>query len=372
MHLVLKSNFLIPYLVTMKNLSKVVTGLLLVVLFATLAATTFQLPVVPTVLVSVLISAFIPQPKNALHGVVLEQWAAYIIERFWKDNGFLKNAYDDSQYVIGGRIIHIPQPGSKPNVAKNRNSFPGTAVRRSDTDVVYPLDEYSTDPTHIPNIDAIHLSYNKQDSVLGDHMYVLNETVADDMLLKWAANATIVKTTGANATATPTQVGPVTGQSGNRLAFTQRDLKSLMTRMNANNVPKNDRFVLIDDNMFDAFYDSLGDTTAKDFSRYMDAENGIIGKLHGFNIMTRSSVLALTSADAVKALGAALGTTDNLGSIAWQKNAVAFAIGSTQLFQDTNNPLYYGDIHSALVMAGGRVRRADGLGVYIIEQGAAS
>jgi hypothetical protein len=55
--------------------------------------------------------------------------------------------------------------------------------------------------------------------------------------------------------------------------------------------------------------------------------------------------------------------------MAWQKNTVARAIGSHNLYQDTNNPLYYGDVHSCLVMAGGRVRRADGLGVYVIAQG---
>jgi hypothetical protein len=142
-----------------------------------------------------------------------------------------------------------------------------------------------------------------------------------------------------------------------------------MTKMNVNKVPKQDRYVLIDDNMFDYFYDSLSDTNAKDFSRYADAANGIIGKLHGFNIATRSSVLAATNADAINALGAALAATDNLCSIAWQKNTVAFAIGDKNLYQDMNNPLYYGDIHSALVMAGGRVRRDDGLGVYIITQG---
>jgi hypothetical protein len=124
--------------------------------------------------------------------------------------------------------------------------------------------------------------------------------------------------------------------------------------------------------MFEFFYDSLSDNQQKDFSRYIDAENGIVGKLHGFNIMTRSSVLAMTSADAVKALGAALAATDNLASLAWQKDTVAFAIGDTKLFQNMNDALYYGDVHSALVMAGGRVRRGDGLGVYIIAQDASA
>lgn len=345
---------------------KFFTGLMKLFFIAVLFAVVTGInPLIPFVALIVL-SCTIPMPKHAMFGTVLEAWAAYIIERFWKDNAFLKNSYDDSQYVLQGRIVHIPQPGAKPAVVKNRNSFPAAAVRRSDTDVLYPLDEYSTDPTHIPNIDKIHLSYSKQDSVLGDHMSVISETVADDMLIKWAANATVVATTGGAAAGT---VAPVAGQTGNRLGFDHRDLKKLMIRMNVDKVPKQDRFMLFDDNMFEFFYDSLSDTNARDFSRFADAANGVIGKLHGFTIGSRSSVLAATSADVINALGAALGATDNLCSIAWYKNSVASAIGDTKLFQDMDNPLYYGDVHSALVMAGGRVRRADAAGVYVIKQG---
>ena len=358
----------------MKIIFKVLFSILLLFAISTAFSVALDIPVLPIVGVMLLLSA-IPLPKGVARGVVLEQWAAYIMERFWKDNAFLKNAYDDSQYVQGGRIIHIPQPGAKPNVQKNRTQFPGVAVRRSDTDVLYALDEYSTDPTHIPNIDAINLSYSKQDSVLGDHMGVLDETVADDMLIKWATGSPIYKTTGAqiiNGAPSVLQVGPTIGQTGNRLAFTHRDLKNLMIQMNVNKVPKTDRFVLVDDSMYDAFYDTLGETNAKDFSRYADAENGVVGKLHSFHIMTRSSVLSSDNTDTIKALGSALAATDNLCSLAWQKNAVAFAIGSKKLFQDVDNPLYYGDVHSALVMAGGRVRRADNLGIYVIEQGVPS
>ncbi len=311
-------------------------------------------------------SATVPTPKGAALGVVLETWANYIIERFWKDNAFLKNSYDDSSYVLEGRIVHIPQIGSKPVVTKNRDTFPATAVRRNDDDVTYSLDEYTTAPTHIPNIDSIHLSFDKQDSVLGDHMASLNETVADDILIKWAANATFAKTTGG---ASAVEVDPVTGQTGKRLSFHHKDLQKIMIAMNVGNVPKTDRFALIDDSMYEGFYDSLSDNQQKDFSRYADAENGVIGKLHSFSIGTRSSVLAATSADAVKALGASLAATDNLCSLIWQKNCVASAIGDTKLFQDKDSATYYGDIHSALVMAGGRVRRKDAKGVYILAQG---
>lgn len=350
----------------MKNITRLFSILMLAALGTVILSSFTGLSLIASAGTVTAVGFVIPMPQGTLSGVVLETWANYIIERFFKDNQFLKNAYDDSQFVVSGRIVHIPQPGAKPAVVKNRNSFPGTAVRRTDTDVVYALDEYSTDPTHIPNIDAVHLSYNKQDSVLGDHMQVLDETVADDMLIKWATNGTVVKTTGGSGAAT---VGPVSGQTGNRLGFHHSDLQKLMIRMNVDNVPKNDRNILIDDNMFDYFYSSLSDTQQRDFSRYMDAENGIIGKLHGFNIMTRSSVIAATNVDAIKALGAALGATDNLACLAWQKNTVAFAIGDHKLFQDMNNPLYYGDIHSCLVMSGGRVRRDDGKGVYVLAQG---
>jgi hypothetical protein len=356
----------------MKNLGKVARVFTSLVMFAMavmliVAITGFNPVIVAVVLIAV--SLFIPMPSGVALDTIVESWRPYIIARFFKDNGFMKNTFDDSDSVLNGRIVHIPQIGSKPAVQLNRTVFPATATRRADTDVTYALGEYTTDPTHIPNIDSINISYNKQDSVLGDHMAVLTEAVADNMLIKWAGDAALVKTTGANSTATPTTVSPVGGQTGTRLAFTSRDLQGLMIRMNTDNVPKQDRFILIDDNMFDAFYGSIGDTNAKDFSRYADAENGVIGKLHGFSIITRSSVIAATNANAIKALGSVLGATDSLCSIAWQKNSIAHAIGSTMMFQRTNDPLYYGDVYSTLVMAGGRVRRADAKGVYVIAQG---
>lgn len=346
----------------MKQL-KFLFSLVLVASASAAIGTLFNLPVGAVAGTLALASIVKPTQSGVLNDVIVETWRPYIVERFWKDNTFLRFVTDASDSVLQGRIVHIPQPGAKPTVVKNRSSFPAAAARRTDTDIVYALDEYTTDPTHIPNIDAIHLSYSKQDSVLGDHMQVLNELVADDLLIKWAssANVPIIRTTGA-------AVAPITGQTGNRKGFGHTDLKKLMIKFNADGVPKNDRYIIIDDNMFEFFYDSLSDTQSKDFSRYMDAENGVIGKLHSFNIMTRASVIASTNADAIKALGAALAATDHLASFAWQKQCLEFAMGDVKLFEDKNNPQYYGDIYSTLVMAGGRCKRADGKGVVVLRQ----
>lgn len=47
---------------------------------------------------------------------------------------------------------------------------------------------------------------------------------------------------------------------------------------------------------------------------------------------------------------------------------VEAAIGQIKMFDDVNNPLYYGDIYSALVRAGGRARWSDGKGIVPIVQ----
>lgn len=353
----------------MKTMLRVGTGLFMMLVMAITLQALFAVPAVAAFIGLVLISTILPMPKNVALGITLEVWANYIIERFYKDNAFLRFVYDDSSYVLQGRVVYIPQAGAKPGTTKNRSSFPATATRRTDSVISYALDEFTTDPTHIPNIDKIHLSYDKQDSVLGDHMVVLDELVAESMLVAWAANATAFATTGG---VNGGEVAPITGQTGNRKGLHHKDLAKLMVQMNVDNVPKEDRHILIDDNMYEFFYDSLSDNQQRGFSDYVDAKNGIVGKLHGFNIHTRSSVLLATAAGAAKAVGASVAATDKLSSFAWHKNSIAAAIGDHKLFQDLNNPLYYGDIHSLLMMAGGRVRREDGKGVYMVVQGDAS
>jgi hypothetical protein len=310
--------------------------------------------------------------QNALnahsYGVTVEVWVKYIIERLFKDNKFMQHVYNDDQYVLQGKVVHIPQAGAKPTVVKNRAVFPAVAVQRTDTDVNYTLDNYSTDPTHLPNAESAEISYDKMNSVYGDHVSVLGETICDDLLIKWAANITsLLRTTGGAAAGT---VAPIAGQVGTRKGFHHKDLQKAMILFNTQNIAKERRYALIEDNMFEFFYDSLSDNQQKNFSEYVDAKNGVVGRLHGFDIMTRSSVLALTSADAVKALGSAMAATDNLATMVWQENSIAKALGEVKFFQNTDDALFYGDVYSSLARAGGRVRRADAAGISLIVQAA--
>lgn len=299
--------------------------------------------------------------------VQAEIWVRYIINRLWKDNQFLKQAFSDDQYVIGGKVVHIPNPGSKPTIVKNRNTFPATAVQRADTDITYALDRYTSDPTHIEAADMQEITYDKIESVFGDHAGELTETVANDMIIKWLtgiAGANIARTTGADTAV------KVTGQVGTRKATTVADIKKVQTIMNLQNVPKMDRFFMLESNMLDEFTNDLSINQSREFSEYYDAKEGRVGRLFGFDFYERSTVAIATAALAIEALGASVDATDHVVSMAWQKNSIARALGEKKFFENKNDPQYYGDIYSALLRAGGRRRRADDLGVVALIQAA--
>jgi len=292
-----------------------------------------------------------------------EIWVKYIIKRFWKDNQFLKFMSNDDDYVLAGKVVHIPNPGTKPVVAKNRSAYPGTIVRRADTDITYNLDEYTTDPTHIVDADKVELSYDKITDVFGDHAGTLIETVADDMLVKYLTTlpaGNILATTGAAAAA------KIAGQTTTRKVMVSDDLKSAKLKMDLQDVPSTERYALLEANQMDEVVSSLTQTQYRDFSEYMDAKEGVIGRLHGFDLMMRSKVAMLTSADVVQPIGTAVGATDNVAGLAWQKGSLARALGERRFFENPNRAEYYGDIYSALLRAGGRRRRADDAGVIAL------
>ncbi|HCU45034.1 MAG TPA: hypothetical protein DF610_09390 [Sphingobacterium sp.] len=299
--------------------------------------------------------------------VSVEVWANYLTQRFWKDNAFLKNVHNDDQYVLAGKVVHIPQIGNKPQVIKNRSVFPAVAVKRADTDITYALDVYTSDPVHIEDAEKYELSYDKINTVFGDSASAINEDIAEDLIVRWLTGLTgkaLIGTTGANADATaPSATGQVKLLVG-------ADVRKAMTQMNVDNVPKNDRFIMPSANMLDHLIQSLSDTQYKDFSNYVDAKNGVIGKLFGFTFLDRSSVAVSDALGAVKPVGAIGAATDKEVTMCWQKDSLVAALGEVKFFDNINDPQYYGDVYSALQRAGGRRRRSDNKGVIEIYQSA--
>ena len=97
------------------------------------------------------------------------------------------------------------------------------------------------------------------------------------------------------------------------------------------------------------------------------AQTGLIGKLYGFDIYERSTVLVTTSAGALKTGAAA--ATDCVAGLAWSDRTVCRAIGNINVFDIAGDAGEFGDVLSVDVAAGGSFVRKDGKGIVILYQG---
>lgn len=304
--------------------------------------------------------------KNA---VEVEVWVNYIKEKLFKVNPFLQYATNHDDKVLGGKVVHLPQAGGPSTIVKNRNSFPATAVQRTDTDITYNLDNYTSDPVHILLNNLQEISYDKIDSVVGQDMRELVQVVADDLLIKWCSSipqANIVPTTGADSA-----LYLKSGATGTRKVFDEKQLRLAVRKIKNQNV-FGDLYAQFSVDMHDQLVDSLSQTQYSDFSRAYNPETGIVGKLHGVTILEPRSSVVTFDDDAgdqvVNALGAAETETANDASLLWSVDSVARAMGETKLFSDPENPLYYGDVYSAMMRMGGRRTRTDNKGIVAIVQ----
>ena len=334
------------------------------------AATCAGLFVAPLVVKATVASilGFMPTQVNsfAFMAVQKENWVDYILGNLFKDNEFLAYCFDESESVLNGTVVHVPQAGSKPIVRKNRSQLPGIAVKRTDTDVTYALDWYTTDPTVIDNAEAKEVSFNKMESVIGEHVSTLGDTYADDLLYKWAptAAAAIIRTTG-----TADAVALSNGATGTRKPLLYTHLRQAQATMNKAGISKADRYALIPEDMLTQL---LSDSTINNQQLQLltDLKEGKASRLAGFNLLTRATVIVYDNSGTPvpKDPAAATATSDNMAVLCWQKNSLAKALGTVDFFENKQDPTFYGDVYSAGVRLGGRIRRADSAGVIAIVQ----
>lgn len=308
-----------------------------------------------------------------------ELWSKYIVGNLFKGAEFLNYCKRADEYVKEGFLVHIPQAGAKPTIVRNRNTFPATAVRRTDTDIVYLLTEYSSDPTHIQNAEFYEESPEKMGSILDEHIQSIREAIGNDAIFNWLSafpasgagspSSAIVAATVVRTTDTVTLPAHLPGATGTRRRIRKEDLKQAMTIMNAQDIPKEDRYALFSSEMLSQLMDDP-DLRQRDMGMELDMKNGVIARLYGFNILERSTTATYDNAatPTVKPVGAATATTDNDCVVCFQKNAVEWALGEVVLFERKDDPLYYGDVYSVLVRAGGRKRYRNAQGIVAIVQ----
>ena len=297
----------------------------------------------------------------------VEIWKRYIINNFYASNEFLKASTDVTSEVINGAIVHIPNAGSPAGAQRNRTTIPASSVRRSDQDVTYVLDNFTSDPVLVTAMEQADLSYQKMQSVIEDNGAAMQELAGSAILEYWARNLTAtekIATTGAARS--------VAGLTGTRKKFTAADLRTAAAKMDADNVPAQNRFVVITAEMKQ---DLLEDNDIKNTFTFagVNYATGELPMYAGFKIIVRSRVLRFVADNSTTRLpdpGTATLGTDNFAALAFQKTCVEHALGTVDLFDRNRDPNDYGDTVSMLLRAGGRSRRFDRKGVIAITQSA--
>lgn len=293
-----------------------------------------------------------------------EIWIGSIVEGLFADNSFLSKAFNADEFVEMGKTVHISNAGAPSKTKKNRTSFPADVNTRADVDLSFNLDEFTTDPIRIPHADTVELSYNKRESVLREDKAALQEAVAKSMIYSWLPEKKYcIETTGTAVDAHSPNA------AGKRKALCRADVGKLMTKFNADNIPQEGRYLLLDAYMYDQLLADLTNVQNQAFFASADAQRGILGKLFSFNVMMRSEVAVYGDGIAKKTEDAAGAATDLAAGLAWHENSVCRALGEVNAFEKEKDPTYYGDIYSFLVRAGGRPMREDVKGLIALVQG---
>lgn len=291
-------------------------------------------------------------------------WLNTIVENFFPDNSFAAKSIDDSIFVEN-KTVHIPNAGAPSGVVINRTQKPAQVNQRTDQDLSYDIDELTTNPIYIPEIDKVELSYDKRQSILWNDRMELQKQAHQNLLYRWFVAGKVIETEGEAREAHTS-----TTATGNRKALTKATILKLMTIFNQDDVPATNRYILLDAVMY---ADLLKDLTEKELSAFLasaDAQKGILGNLYGFDIMQRSQVLRLTGNKALLKWSENATATELAAGLAWQEQCVSRAMGETKMFDKMDDPTYYGDIYSFLTRVGGSPRRYDSKGIYAIAEAA--
>jgi hypothetical protein len=305
--------------------------------------------------------------------LIKEIWVSDVQEALNRNADFLPYSVDHSAYIAFG-TVHVPQSGSNPTVVKNPATFPLSINERTDTDRTYSLNQFALEPVLITNLDELQISYDKRQSVLGQQISTLTQRIGDEVAISWSATgaSNIVSTTGS---AVATSLAP--GATGTRKAVTLADIASLANKLDKDNVPRQNRKLLMSTDMFWELF-QISDVIRASYNGFQNQPNvlanGIVAMLYGFEIMMRPVVSVYANSTTVpKAFGAATATTDNLACIAFHSTTVARALGSmTPLYDSGSNgngkPEYLGSIFNMEIMLGSAILRADMKGVAALVQ----
>ncbi len=290
-----------------------------------------------------------------------EIWINDIQDVLYQGAEFVTFGTDHSAWV-SNKVVHVPQSGAIPAVVQNRTTLPATIAQRTDTELTYNLNSYTTDPTLVQDIDELQTSYAKRSSVMGQQISKLNQSIGDHTGFAWAEGTSSFRTSGASGTAN----GPI-GSTGSRKIITKEDITKMARKLDVDNVASGNRYLVLPSELYYELFNT-DELINRNYMNNVSLPSGVLNEILGFKVLSRPTVVVGNAAGVKQAVGAAVGATDNHTAIAFQSEYVAKALGTIKVFADMDKPEFYGSVLSAEVMHGATALRTSAQGIVSLSQ----
>lgn len=263
-------------------------------------------------------------PGGALGaGVYTEIWTGELVkylrrglEATWLDG------IPDNSSIVNNDVIHLVDVGVDPDVLINNTTYPIPLQALDDADIPIGLDKFQTKVTPITDDELYAISYDKMARVKESH----GNSIKDAKFAKAAhAMCATSNTAKTPVLATTGERDPETG----RKKLTVGDLLRMKRAMDKLNVPNvGRRLVLCNDHVND-----LLETDQKFKEQYnINRNDGIVGRLYGFDIYEFCNNPLYTTAGVKKSVFASAGTGEFQCSFAFYTQRVFKATGSTKMY----------------------------------------
>lgn len=256
-----------------------------------------------------------------------EVWIDQIMQGFYPDDSFLRRVKDFSEFVENDRL-HIASAGIDPKVLINNTTYPIKTVERDDEDNEIILDKFETENTLVRRPDAIEYSYDKLESVIGQHRATLRKSVA-------------MKAIHAFAPAKDTADTPVILTSGQaapgRKRMTFADILALKERFDDADVPLTDRVMVLHPK-------HVSDLLLQDTELFKELTNIKDGKpfhFAGFDFYTFAQMPVYTTKDGALtkvAFNAVKPEDAQFASVAFYAEEVMKADGEIYMYSKEDDP----------------------------------
>jgi len=301
------------------------------------------------------------------------RYSQQLQEQLFPKSDFYKKSLSETSIAADADTFEIPNLSDIDDANEGKPTLlPLKVVVSEDSKVTGTMKQLYCSPLLITDENEITVNYDKRTAKQKQQAATLSAKAGHYAAYQWlpaSSSANIVSSTG-SARATN-----VTGFTGNRLAVTKTDLlkvKALLMKANALEVP-GELFALLTP---DAYQDLLGIAEFVDYDKTGVAsklEEGILGKILGFNIMVRSAfgkghIGAWYNASAAKIRTIGTAATDRPANLFWHSGLVCHAEAFPKVYINSDRADYMGTLINASVRFGAEICRADGIGTAAIAE----